>query len=64
MLSLSSQLRLKNLLIAMGRHEQAIESLRCELSNIDEFEPYSAYRLIDNINKKEIHREEIYYFFV
>ena len=63
MLSLSSQIRLKNLLISLASHEKEIESLRQKLANIDEFEPYSCYRLIDNINKKQIGGDDIIQFF-
>lgn len=51
MLSLSSQLRLKNILMALSAHEQAIESLRLRISKIEGYEPYFAYRMLDTINK-------------
>lgn len=59
MLSLSSQLRLKNLLVAIGRHELDIESLRLAISRLDTFEPYAAYRLLDSVNKKAILKDDV-----
>eukprot|EP00347_Sterkiella_histriomuscorum_P019813 403340201 len=64
MLSLSSQLRLKNLIMSLSKHEQEIEQLRLQLNRIQDFEPYCAYRIIDSINKKEIQAKDLYYFFV
>ena len=64
MLSLSSQLRLKNLLIALSKHEQEIEVLRMKLCQQEDFEPYLAYRMVDTINRGEVHPEDVVYFFL
>lgn len=63
MLSLSSQLRLKHVILAIAKHEQEIEHLRQQLSQIEHFEPYSSYRLLDTINKKELGAEDFLHFF-
>lgn len=63
MLSLSSQIRLKTLLLSLSKHEQEIEALRQELSMVEEFEPYSAYRLVDTLNKKEITIDDVIFLF-
>ena len=62
MLSLSSQLRLKNLLLAVAKHEQEIESIRLQLAQSEGFEPYAAYRIMDSINKKSIYKDDIVFF--
>jgi hypothetical protein len=62
LLSLSSQLRLKNLLVALARHEQEIELLRVALAKQPDFEPYAAYRVLDSINKRQICRDDIQFF--
>ncbi len=35
-----------------------------QLAKIEEFEPYCAYRMIDTINKREVHPDDIFYFFM
>jgi hypothetical protein len=62
LLSLSSQLRLKNLLLAVAKHEQEIENMRIQLAKCECFEPYAAYRLMDSINKKSIYKDDIMFF--
>ena len=63
LLSLSSQLRLKNMLIALARHEQEIESLRLAIAKgIDCFEPYACYRLLDSVNKRSIVADDVRFF--
>jgi hypothetical protein len=62
MLSLSSQLRLKNLLLSLAKHELEIETLRLQLSSCDAFEPYATYRLMDVVNKKYIQKDDIMFF--
>ncbi len=62
MLSLSSQLRLKNLLLSIAKHEQEIENLRLNIAKSEGFEPYAAYRIIDSINKKSIYKDDIVFF--
>ncbi|CDW78935.1 ef hand family protein [Stylonychia lemnae] len=49
--------------MSLAKHEQEIEKIRVQLNKIQEFEPYCAYRIIDTINKKEIHPNDLYYFF-
>ena len=63
MLSLSAQLRLKNVLIPLAKHEAKIEELRLQLAQIEEFEPYSAYRLVDTLNKKQIGIDDVLHLF-
>ena len=58
-LTLSSQLRLKNLLVTLARHEIEVEQLRIQLARVDAFEPYAAYRLFDSIGKKFILPDDI-----
>jgi hypothetical protein len=62
MLSLSSQLRLKNLLLALAKHELEVEELRLQLAECDAFEPYATYRLMDVVNKKYIQKDDIMFF--
>jgi len=64
MLSLSSQLRLKNILMSLATHEREIEGLRLQLCSMPEFEPYCAYRMLDTINKHQLHPDDIHYFFM
>jgi len=51
------------LLLSLSKHEQEIEVLRQELSMVEEFEPYSAYRLVDTLNKKEISIDDVIFLF-
>ncbi len=63
LLSLSSQLRLKNLLMAVAKHEEDIESLRLAMAKaIDCFEPYALYRVFDSVKKKSISADDIRFF--
>jgi hypothetical protein len=54
MLSLSSQLRLKSLLEALGDHELKAEEIRQQLCSIEHFEPCSAFKLIDSLKTSKI----------
>jgi len=51
------------LLVALAKHEEEVEGLRQKLASLDSFEPYSVYRLIDTINKKEIWPEDFIHLF-
>ena len=62
MLTLSTQLRLKNLLLALGKHEQLIEDMRLALAVVPCFEPYAAYRVLDSVGKKAIGPDDVRFF--
>jgi hypothetical protein len=63
MLSLSSQLRLKNLLMALAVQEGDIEKRRQKLCSFEFFEPYQAFRLIDTLSNRKITVEDIEHLF-
>jgi len=63
LLNLSTQLRLKNFLVAVAKQEQEIESLRLAMArSIDCFEPYSVYRIFDTVKKGQIVADDIRFF--
>ncbi len=53
---------MKNLLLAVAKHELEIEQLRLSLAHAEAFEPYATYRLMDSINKKHIVKEDVMFF--
>ena len=47
MVSIDSKQKLKNLLVCYGEGEIKIERLRQNLSKINDYEPYAAFKRID-----------------
>ncbi len=63
MISLDNEIRLANLLIALGEGESEVEEAREKLARHHEFDPYILYRQLDRTNKGYITVPELHEYF-
>jgi Ca2+-binding EF-hand superfamily protein len=59
MLTLESERRLKNVLVAIGDGERSLESSRQSLCRIDDFAPLSAHERLDRDSTGNLSSQEI-----